>query len=145
MADAQGSAAVELRSIAVANSSESSTGTAPSIAIEEVREGSPQHPASDAETASYASLPQGGQSEKSSAAGAKGGKGREYDADDHLLSLEQLVQRYGTKINLEQPGKSAGLSQAEIPSLIEKHGRNVLTPPPETPLWIQFFKGGYSK
>ena len=44
-------------------------------------------------------------------------------------------------IDLDAPVKSAGLSAGDIPGLIKRHGRNVLTPPPETPLWLQFVKG----
>lgn len=66
---------------------------------------------------------------------------REYDADDHLLTLPQLMERYGTAIDLQNPSASLGLPVAAIPSLQAKHGRNVLTPPAETSAWIQFVRG----
>lgn len=67
--------------------------------------------------------------------------GREYDADDHMLSLDALAKRYGTHIDVDEPVRSRGLEEGDIPRLQQQHGRNVLTPPKETPPWLVFLKG----
>ena len=69
------------------------------------------------------------------------GSHREYDVDDHLLSLAALAGRYGTGIDLAEPQRSRGLASAQLPALVARHGRNVLTPPKETPAWLQFLWG----
>jgi sodium/potassium-transporting ATPase subunit alpha len=51
------------------------------------------------------------------------------DVDEHLMSAEDVAQRYNTSIDIEKPPASHGLSAADNEQLIEKHGRNVLTPP----------------
>lgn len=56
---------------------------------------------------------------------------REYSADEHLLSLEELRARFGTQLDLASPADSAGLSPAAVAAARAAHGANQLTPPRE--------------
>jgi len=65
---------------------------------------------------------------------------KEVTIDEHKITLEELIDRYQTDIE-------HGLSNAKAGELLEKNGRNALTPPPEVPEWIKFAKllfGGFS-
>lgn len=58
---------------------------------------------------------------------------KELELDDHLLTFEQLSERYS--VNLEK-----GLTSAKAAENLEKFGPNALTPPPTTPEWVKFAK-----
>lgn len=65
---------------------------------------------------------------------------KEVDIDEHKISLEELIERYQS--NIEE-----GLTTQRARELLEKNGRNALTPPPEVPEWVKFAKllfGGFS-
>lgn len=51
------------------------------------------------------------------------------DIDEHLMSLQDVGIRYNTKIDMEKPGESAGLTKSQVDHLLLEHGPNVLTPP----------------
>jgi hypothetical protein len=51
------------------------------------------------------------------------------DIDEHLMNLEDVVIRYNTKINMEKPGESAGLTKTQVDQLLLDYGPNDLTPP----------------
>jgi hypothetical protein len=38
----------------------------------------------------------------------------DYDATEHLMSVDEVSAKYAVKINKEQPGKSPGLSGSEV-------------------------------
>ncbi|XP_030635771.1 sodium/potassium-transporting ATPase subunit alpha-1-like [Chanos chanos] len=65
---------------------------------------------------------------------------KELDLDDHKLTLDELVKRYGTSLE-------KGLSTARAKEILARDGPNALTPPPQTPEWLKFCKqlfGGFS-
>lgn len=65
---------------------------------------------------------------------------KEVSIDEHKISLEEVIERFGTDI--EQ-----GLTSEKARELLAKNGPNALTPPPEVPEWIKFAKllfGGFS-
>ena len=65
-----------------------------------------------------------------------------YDADEHLMSVTEVAARYGTHVDDVHPDNSRGLSQADVPALQARWGRNAMTPPKQTPellkLLLQF-------
>jgi sodium/potassium-transporting ATPase subunit alpha len=54
---------------------------------------------------------------------------RNVDIDEHLLTDEEVAERYKTKINQNKPGDSTGLTAAQAEQLLQEHGPNILTPP----------------
>jgi magnesium-transporting ATPase (P-type) len=67
-------------------------------------------------------------------------KNREYEADEHRLTLQQLAERYQTHIDTEDPTKSQGLTSAEATRRLKENGPNILTPPKELPEILKFLK-----
>eukprot|EP01133_Synstelium_polycarpum_P013712 gene13712-16165_t len=67
-------------------------------------------------------------------------KAAEYDVEDHEFTLDQLVERYRTHLNVTDPSLSEGLKQVHAAELLARYGKNVLKPPKETPWWIQLLK-----
>ena len=67
-----------------------------------------------------------------------GEQSREYEADEHFLSLTELGKRYETQLDLSAPRKSRGITQAMATHRLETYGKNKLTPPKETPEIIKF-------
>ena len=51
------------------------------------------------------------------------------DIDEHLMDHQDVAERYNTKINMEKPGESIGLTHQQVEQLLQEHGPNVLTPP----------------
>jgi hypothetical protein len=49
--------------------------------------------------------------------------------DEHLMAHQDVAERYKTRINLEKPGVSLGLTSQQAEQLLHEHGPNVLTPP----------------
>ena len=67
---------------------------------------------------------------------------REYEADEHLLSLIDLSTRFSTtNINANAPSSSRGLTAAEAALKLLSDGRNRLSPPVQTPEWVKFLRG----
>jgi hypothetical protein len=95
---------------------------------------SPVAPASPVMPAS----PPRGQVPARAAPPAAPAKPREYSADEHLLSLAELSERFGTKLNLSSLADSPGLGPAEVAAAQRAHGRNVLTPPKEKSELLKF-------
>ena len=62
-----------------------------------------------------------------------------YQTEDHLLSLEQLVAKYQTNINLGSIGLSKGLTTEKANELLAIHGKNTLSPPKELSEFAKFF------
>ena len=50
----------------------------------------------------------------------------EYTCDEHLMSLAELASRHDTRINLDTPPLSLGLSAAEAATRLRIHGKNQL-------------------
>jgi hypothetical protein len=59
----------------------------------------------------------------------EGKEDKHVDIDEHLMDAVEVAQRYGSVIDIEKPPASFGLSSADNDRLLEKYGRNVLTPP----------------
>ncbi|CAG8562922.1 31581_t:CDS:2, partial [Racocetra persica] len=51
------------------------------------------------------------------------------DIDEHLLSPEEVAERYHIDINTVKPSESYGLSENHAHDLLNKNGPNILTPP----------------
>ena len=69
------------------------------------------------------------------------GKARgDYDVDDHLLSREDVAERYGVQIDWTNVGASKGLTSGEAEARLKANGPNRLTPPKETLEIIKFLK-----
>jgi sodium/potassium-transporting ATPase subunit alpha len=51
------------------------------------------------------------------------------DLDEHLMTHEEVAERYKTKINMDKPDDSLGLTGEQAAQLLEQHGLNILTPP----------------
>ncbi|CEJ89667.1 hypothetical protein VHEMI05495 [[Torrubiella] hemipterigena] len=49
--------------------------------------------------------------------------------DEHLMPHADVATRYQTKINMDKPGESYGLTSEQAASLLLEHGPNILTPP----------------
>jgi magnesium-transporting ATPase (P-type) len=62
------------------------------------------------------------------------------DVDEHMLSLETLVQRYDVLVDMADPAKSVGLTAAEAKRRLETEGPNALTPPKTENAFIQYIK-----
>jgi hypothetical protein len=56
----------------------------------------------------------------------------------HLLSFEELAAKHCTRVNGAEPQKSRGLTHAQAAERLATLGLNVLTPPRQTPLLLQF-------
>lgn len=41
-------------------------------------------------------------------------KSTDYDATEHLMSVEEVSAKYAVDVNKEQPAKSAGLKASEV-------------------------------
>jgi len=48
--------------------------------------------------------------------------------DEHLMSPQDVADRYKTRIDAATPGASQGLTAQQAEQLLAKHGRNILTP-----------------
>eukprot|EP01114_Cavostelium_apophysatum_P003849 TRINITY_DN1398_c0_g1_i3.p1 TRINITY_DN1398_c0_g1~~TRINITY_DN1398_c0_g1_i3.p1 ORF type:complete len:1025 (-),score=278.85 TRINITY_DN1398_c0_g1_i3:41-3115(-) len=67
-------------------------------------------------------------------------KAAEEWGDDHLISVEELTQRYAVQIDAKNPIKSPGLTEDEAVARFNKYGPNALTPPKGTPRWLAFIR-----
>lgn len=58
---------------------------------------------------------------------------RQYDVDEHMLSVDQLMERYTTS-------PSFGLSSQHATELLNRLGPNALSPPETDSEWIKFLR-----
>jgi hypothetical protein len=49
--------------------------------------------------------------------------------DEHLMVHQDVAEKYKTRINMERPEESFGLTDQQAEQLLHEHGPNVLTPP----------------
>lgn len=63
---------------------------------------------------------------------------RDYDVDDHMVELQELIERYQTKINITDPRSSEGLDVAFARRRREIDGPNALKPPKQRPWYVKF-------
>jgi Cation transporter/ATPase, N-terminus len=66
--------------------------------------------------------------------------GKEYTADEHRLTFQELAERYQTNINFDAPAKSLGLTSEEAAKRLKEDGPNMLSPPKQDPEIIKFLK-----
>lgn len=53
---------------------------------------------------------------------------KQVDIDEHLMPHQDVAERYKTRINMEKPGASLGLTGQQAEELLREHGPNILTP-----------------
>lgn len=58
----------------------------------------------------------------------------------HLLGLDALAAKLATHVDVESPGGSRGLDDAEAEARLATHGRNELPEPPRPSLILLFLK-----
>ncbi|TLD18358.1 P-type cation exchange alpha subunit of ATPase [Venturia nashicola] len=54
---------------------------------------------------------------------------RHVDIDEHLLTHEEVADRYKTRIDIDKPGDSLGLTSEQAAQMLAEHGPNILEPP----------------
>jgi sodium/potassium-transporting ATPase subunit alpha len=61
------------------------------------------------------------------------------DIDEHLIPHQHVAERYKTKINMERPGESLGLTSHDAADLLLHHGPNTLTPLKKRSAWLKYW------
>jgi sodium/potassium-transporting ATPase subunit alpha len=59
----------------------------------------------------------------------KDDKKKNVDIVEHLMSIQEVSEKYDTRISIDKPGSSQGLTAQQVERLLQEHGPNVLTPP----------------
>jgi sodium/potassium-transporting ATPase subunit alpha len=63
---------------------------------------------------------------------------RNVNITEHLMTHQEVADKYKTKIDLARPGESQGLSAADVEQRLVEHGLNVLTPPSKRHPFLKF-------
>ncbi len=53
---------------------------------------------------------------------------KQVNVDEHLMPHAAVAERYKTRVNLDKPGESLGLTGEQAAALLVEHGPNILTP-----------------
>jgi sodium/potassium-transporting ATPase subunit alpha len=61
------------------------------------------------------------------------------DINEHRMAHQDVAERYKTRINMEKPGESPGLTAQQANQLLLEHGPNVLTPPKKRHWILKFW------
>jgi sodium/potassium-transporting ATPase subunit alpha len=61
------------------------------------------------------------------------------DINEHLLPHRQVAEQYKTKINMEKPDASLGLTSQDAADLLLHHGPNTLTPIKKRSAWLKYW------
>jgi sodium/potassium-transporting ATPase subunit alpha len=61
------------------------------------------------------------------------------DISEHLMPHLDVAEKYKTRINMENPGESLGLTTQQGEQLLLEHGRNILTPPSKRHWILKFW------
>lgn len=77
-------------------------------------------------------------SQKEGAADIEAAVRGSYNVDEHMMTIEEVAEKYGTNVNAAAPAKSQGLSAEEAARRLEANGLNRLSPPATTPEWIKY-------
>ncbi|ORY01095.1 P-type cation exchange, alpha subunit of ATPase [Basidiobolus meristosporus CBS 931.73] len=56
-------------------------------------------------------------------------KSKNVDITEHLMTIDEVSQKYSTLVNTTKPADSTGISQAQAAKGLVEYGPNVLTPP----------------
>jgi sodium/potassium-transporting ATPase subunit alpha len=96
----------------------------------EVSAYAPHHIRRSSRAQSVVSIPQVvSQTDKKRRKREKEEEKKHVDIDEHLLGHQEVADRYRTKIDMDKPGDSVGLTSEQAAQLVEVHGLNILTPP----------------
>jgi len=68
------------------------------------------------------------------------GVSREYDAHEHMLTLQELADSLSTSLNFDDLTASKGLTAAFASERLASEGHNRLTPPKEKPEIVKFLE-----
>lgn len=79
-----------------------------------------------------------GQVEASEMVVLKMKKEHEYEVKEHLLSIEELTAEVKTKVDTAAPSHSWGLDADEAHRRLQTNGKNILSPPKQTPEIVKF-------
>ena len=60
------------------------------------------------------------------------------DIDEHLILHQEVAERYKTRINLQKPEESLGLTGEQAAQLLHEYGPNILTPPPKRHWFLKY-------
>jgi len=69
----------------------------------------------------------------------KEGEEKHVDISEHLMSHEDVAEKYKTSISMSKPGESLGLTTAQAEELLLEHGPNILTPPSKRHWILKFW------
>jgi sodium/potassium-transporting ATPase subunit alpha len=61
------------------------------------------------------------------------------DINEHLMPHLEVAEKYHTRINLDKPGDSQGLTSEQAAQLLIEHGPNILTPPSKRHWILKFW------
>jgi sodium/potassium-transporting ATPase subunit alpha len=61
------------------------------------------------------------------------------DINEHLMGHQDVADKYKTRINMERPGESLGLTTQQAEQLLLEHGPNILTPPKKRHWILKFW------
>jgi sodium/potassium-transporting ATPase subunit alpha len=61
------------------------------------------------------------------------------DISEHLMSHEDVAEKYKTSISMGKPGESLGLTTQQAADLLLEHGPNILTPPSKRHWILKFW------
>ena len=64
--------------------------------------------------------------------------GKTVDLDEHLMPIEAVCQRYQVTIDQQKPQLSQGLTTAQVTDRTQTYGKNIMTPPKQLPLFVQY-------
>jgi sodium/potassium-transporting ATPase subunit alpha len=78
---------------------------------------------------SIASIPQVISEEKNRHKREKEEEKKHVNIDEHLMPHMEVAERYKTRINLETPAESLGLTSQQAEQFLQEYGLNQLTPP----------------
>jgi Cation transporter/ATPase, N-terminus len=62
------------------------------------------------------------------------------DVDEHMISIDTLLQRYNVSVDQSDPARSMGLTSAEAQHRLDTEGPNALSPGKEANAFIQYVK-----
>jgi len=61
------------------------------------------------------------------------------DINEHLMAHQDVADKYKTRISMEKPGESLGLTTQQAEQLLLEHGPNILTPPSKRHWILKFW------
>lgn len=77
--------------------------------------------------------------EKSRRKAQKDEEKKHLDISEHLMSPQDVADKYNTNINMGSPSESLGLTTSQAEQLLLQHGLNILTPPSKRHWILKFW------